>query len=87
MNYEKMKPHGATEERLQTSGDGKDRQKWEGAKTELMPNMERKIFRGTGEAFWADIQEIDALIEHRCTDFGMDKNIIPRRSCLWIWNY
>ena len=22
-------------------------------------------------------QEIDALVEHRCTDFGMDRNIIP----------
>ena len=21
--------------------------------------------------------EIDALVEHRCRDFGMDKNIIP----------
>ena len=24
--------------------------------------------------------EIDALVEHRCRDFGMDKNVIPREE-------
>ena len=49
------------------------------ARIDAQHNKGKMSARERLEAFLDEgtFQEIDALVEHRCNDFGMDRNIIP----------
>ena len=70
-----------TEERLQDlkrrkvqaeMGGGQNRINAQHGKGKMTARERIEVFLDEGT-----FQEIDALVEHRCTDFGMDSNIIP----------
>ena len=95
MNYgqlRRMKPHGDDRGATPRSQAPEGQAEMGGGQNKLMLNMEKgkMTARERIEAFLDDgtFQEIDALVEHRCTDFGMDTKYNPlETSCLWIWNY
>ncbi len=70
-----------TEERLQDLRKRKTQAQMGGGQTRIdaQHNKGKMTARERVEAFLDEgtFQEIDALVEHRCNDFGMDKNVIP----------
>ena len=71
----------STEERLQDLRNRKARSEAGGgqARVESQHNRGKLTARERMELLLDDgsFQEMDALVEHRCKDFGMEKNIIP----------
>ncbi|GIR76075.1 MAG: hypothetical protein CM15mP78_07740 [Candidatus Poseidoniales archaeon] len=70
-----------TEERLKDLRNRKARSEAGGgqARVEAQHNRGKMTARERLELLLDDgsFQEIDALVEHRCRDFDMDKNVIP----------
>ena len=70
-----------TEDRLQDLRKRKNQAQMGGgqARIDAQHNKGKMTARERLEAFLDEgtFQEIDALVEHRCNDFGMDKNVIP----------
>ncbi|MDP6317979.1 MAG: carboxyl transferase domain-containing protein, partial [Candidatus Thalassarchaeaceae archaeon] len=70
-----------TEERLQDLRRRKGQSEIGGGQNRIdaQHNKGKMTARERIEAFLDEgtFQEIDALVEHRCTDFGMDRNVIP----------
>lgn len=70
-----------TEERLQDLRKRKMQAQMGGGQTRIdaQHNKGKMTARERLEAFLDEgsFQEIDALVEHRCNDFGMDRNVIP----------
>ena len=75
------KPMVSTEERLKDLRNRKARSEAGGgqARVESQHNRGKLTARERMELLLDDgsFQEMDALVEHRCKDFGMEKNIIP----------
>ena len=70
-----------TEDRLQDLRKRKTQAQMGGGqgRIDAQHNKGKMTARERLEAFLDEgtFQEIDALVEHRCNDFGMDKNVIP----------
>ena len=71
----------STEERLQDLRNRKSRSEAGGgqARVDAQHNKGKMTARERLESLLDDgsFQEMDALVEHRCRDFGMDNNVIP----------
>ncbi|MBT5661048.1 MAG: methylmalonyl-CoA carboxyltransferase, partial [Euryarchaeota archaeon] len=71
----------STEDRLKDLRNRKSRSEAGGgqARVEAQHNRGKMTARERLEMLLDDgsFQEIDALVEHRCRDFNMDKNVIP----------
>ena len=80
-NFAEWRCMETTEERLQDLRRRKVQAEIGGGQNRIdaQHNKGKMTARERIEAFLDEgtFQEIDALVEHRCTDFGMDRNVIP----------
>ena len=80
-NFAEWRCMETTEERLQDLRRRKGQAEIGGGQNRIdaQHNKGKMTARERIEAFLDEgtFQEIDALVEHRCTDFGMDRNVIP----------